>query len=218
MNSEMQIPTTTQEIPTQEKVKKPRKRPLPVKYNQMLVFGYWMLSNMKSEELITSDVLESMMRKLHMFDGTELQIELLDDFIKQYPELNKELKKDVRSKAPPKEKKQTSKETKEKKEKKRPGRPRKEKKIVTVESMDIIAELVAEARREEMAISPETEIEEESEGEEEKEEEEEEEVEVQKFMFSDILYLIDKKNVIYDFTSHDDVGKWNDEKKCIDFF
>lgn len=209
----MQIPTTTQEIPTQKKVKKPRKKPLPVKYNQMLVFGYWMLSNMKSEELITSDILESMMRKLHMFDGTELQIELLDDFIKQYPELNKELKKDVRSKVPPKEKKQTSKETKEKKEKKRPGRPRKEKKIVTVESMDIIAELVAEARREEMAISPEMDTEEDSEG-----EEEEEEVEVQKFIYRDVLYLIDDKNTIYDFAEHNEIGTWNDEKKCIDFF
>lgn len=210
---EMQIPTS-KEIPTQkeiekEKEKKPRKKSLPVKYNQMLVFGYWMLGNMKSEELISNDVFESMMRKLHIFDGTELQIEFLDNFMHQFPEINKQWKKDVLPKEK-KEKKQASKETKEKK---RPGRPRKEKKIVTVESMDIIAELVAEAQREEMATSSEMEIDEESE-----EEEEDEEIEVQKFIFLDVLYLIDDKNTIYDFTEHSEIGTWNEEKKSIDFF
>lgn len=204
---EMQLPTP-KEIPTpKEKEQKPRKKTLPVKYNQMLVFGYWMLGNMKSEESISNDVFESMMRKLHIFDGTELQIEFLDNFMRQFPELNKELKKDVLSKV----KKGKTKETKEKK---RPGRPRKEKKIVTVESMDIIAELVAEARREEMATSSEMEMDEES----EEEEEEEEEIEVQKFIFRDVLYLIDDKNTIYDFTEHGEIGKWNEEKKSIDFF
>ena len=206
---EMQLPTS-KEIPTQkEQEQKPRKKTLPVKYNQMLVFGYWMLGNMKSEESISNDVFESMMRKLHIFDGTELQIEFLDNFMRQFPELNKELKKDVLSKV----KKGKTKETKEKK---RPGRPRKEKKIVTVESMDIIAELVAEAKREEMATSSEIEMDEESEEEEEKEEEEE--IEVQKFIFRDVLYLIDDKNTIYDFTEHGEIGKWNEEKKSIDFF
>lgn len=209
---EMQIPTS-KEIPTQkeiEKVKeqKPRKKSLPVKYNQMLVFGYWMLGNMKSEELISNDVFESMMRKLHMFDGTELQIEFLDNFMHQFPEINKQWKKDVLPKKK-KEKKQASKETKEKK---RPGRPRKEKKIVTVESMDIIAELVAEAQREEMATSSEMEIDEES------EEEEEEEIIVQKFIYCDVVYLIDDKNTIYDFIEHNEIGTWNEEKKSIDFF
>ena len=209
---EMQIPTS-KEIPTQkEKVKekqkeqKPRKKTLPVKYNQMLVFGYWMLGNMKSEESISNDVFESMMRKLHIFDGTELQIEYLDNFMRQFPELNKQLKKDARSKVPSKAQKEKT------KEKKRPGRPRKEKKIVTVESMDIIAELVAEAQREEMATSSEMEIDEES------EEEEEEEIIVQKFIFRDVLYLIDDKNTIYDFTEHGEIGTWNEEKKSIDFF
>lgn len=204
---EMQIPTS-KEIPTQkeiEKVKeqKPRKKTLPVKYNQMLVFGYWMLGNMKSEESISNDVFESMMRKLHMFDGIELQIEFLDNFMHQFPELNKQWKKDIL----PKEKKEKT------KERKRPGRPRKEKKIVTVESMDIIAELVAEARREEMATSSEMEIDED-----ESEEEEEEEIIVQKFIFRDVLYLIDDKNTIYDFTEHSEIGTWNEEKMSIDFF
>jgi hypothetical protein len=209
---ELQIPTS-KEIPTQKEIekvkeKKPRKKTLPVKYNQMLVFGYWMLGNMKSEELISNDVFGSMMRKLHMFDGTELQIEFLDNFMHQFPEINKQWKKDVLPKEQ-KERKQASKETKEKK---RPGRPRKEKKIVTVESMDIIAELVAEAQREETATSSEMEIDEES------EEEEEEEIIVQKFIFRDVLYLIDDKNTIYDFTEHSEIGTWNEEKKCIDFF
>ena len=203
---EMQLPTS-KEIPTQkEKEKKPRKKTLPVKYNQMLVFGYWMLGNMKSEESISNDVFESMMRKLHIFDGNDLQIEFLDNFMHQFLEINKQLKKDVRSKVPSKAKKEKT------QEKKRPGRPRKEKKIVTVESMDIIAELVAEARREEMATSSEMEIDEES------EEEEEEEIIVQKFIFRDVLYLIDDKNTIYDFTEHGEIGKWNEEKKSIDFF
>lgn len=207
---EMQLPTPKEIATQKEKEEKPRKKTLPVKYNQMLVFGYWMLGNMKSEESISNDVFESMMRKLHIFDGTELQIEFLDTFMRQFPELNKQLKKDILPKEK-KEKKQASKETKEKK---RPGRPRKEKKIVTVESMDIIAELVAEAQREEMATSSEMEIDEES----EEEEEEEEEIEVQKFIFRDVLYLIDDKNTIYDFTEHGEIGTWNEEKKSIDFF
>ena len=205
---EMQLPTPKEIATQKEKEEKPRKKTLPVKYNQMLVFGYWMLGNMKSEESISNDVFESMMRKLHIFDGTELQIEFLDTFMRQFPELNKQLKKDARSKVPSKAKKDKT------KEKKRPGRPRKEKKIVTVESMDIIAELVAEAQREEMATSSEMEIDEES----EEEEEEEEEIEVQKFIFRDVLYLIDDKNTIYDFTEHGEIGTWNEEKKSIDFF
>lgn len=203
---EMQLPRS-KEIPSQkeeekEKDQKPRKKKLPVKYNQMLVFGYWMLGNMKSEESISNDVFESMMRKLHIFDGAELQIEFLDNFMRQFPELNKQLKKDVLPKA----------KIEKTQEKKRPGRPRKEKKIVTVESMDIIAELVAQATREEMATSSEIEIDEES------EEEEQEEIIVQKFIFRDVLYLIDDKNTIYDFTEHGEIGKWNEEKKSIDFF
>ena len=107
---EMQIPTSKEIEKVKEK--KPRKKTLPVKYNQMLVFGYWMLGNMKSEESISNDVFESMMRKLHIFDGTDLQIEFLDNFMHQFPEINKQWKKDVLPKEK-KEKKQASKETKE---------------------------------------------------------------------------------------------------------
>ena len=44
----------------------------------------------------------------------------------------------------------------------------------------------------------------------------EEEIEVRKFIYNDILYLIDDNNNIYDYHSHDCIGKWNNESKIIE--
>lgn len=197
MNSEIQ---PLQQIPTNEK--RPKKKPLPVKYKQLLVFGYWMLGNMKSDETISVDIYENMMRKLYMFDGTDLQREYLDNFIQLFPELSKQLKKDSQERNPKPPRKERKQRKKDNAEKKRPGRPRKEKKIVSsVASFDPITELIAQ----------EMEVVEDSDS-------DEEEIEVKKFVFCNVLYLIDENNTIYDFTHHEEVGKWNTEKKCIDFF
>jgi hypothetical protein len=53
--------------------------------------------------------------------------------------------------------------------------------------------------------------------EEEEEEEEEEEVKVEKFEFNGVTYLRSSNNVIYDSTTQDEIGVWNEAKKEITF-
>ena len=52
---------------------------------------------------------------------------------------------------------------------------------------------------------------------EEEEEEEEEEVKVEKFEFNGVTYLRSSNNVMYDSTTQDEIGVWNEAKKEITF-
>ena len=244
------------------------KKSLPAKYNQLLVFGYWFLNHQKSNGKITPEVYNEYLSTFHVFDGVELQMEYLNNFLGDFKMIQKNLKNDIREKTkkkkepdpnvPPKKRGRKKKEvidnrTEEQKlideivanaqnsfvadepnepvqqvecvvenvdepvqqvecvvenanepnepnepdNKKKRGRPKKERKVVSVcADDDLIGALIAH------------EINGDSDS--------EEEIEVRKFIYNDILYLIDDNNNIYDYQSHDCIGKWNDESKIIE--
>jgi hypothetical protein len=83
------------------------------------------------------------------------------------------------------------------------GRPRKEK---TVKSNDEGEELIASLIKAEEGEEEEKEV-----------EEEEEEIEVKKIEINGKTYLMSKKdNVLYDFVSHEEIGKWNENEEKIE--
>ena len=225
------------------------KKSLPAKYNQLLVFGYWFLNHQKSNGKITPEVYNEYLSTFHVFDGVELQMEYLNNFLGDFKMIQKNLKNDIREKnkkpktkkkkeldpnVPPKKRGRKKKEvidnrTEEQKlidevvanaqnsfvadepkepvqqvecvvetgNKKKRGHPKKERKVVSVcADNDLIGALLAD------------EINGDSDS--------EEEIEVRKFIYNDILYLIDDNNNIYDYQSHDCIGKWNDDSKIIE--
>ena len=110
----------------------------------------------------------------------------------------------------------------EKVEKKKRGRPRKEKEVV---SNDVGEELIASLMREQVegvveagvladGVMAADVMEEEEEG--VVEEEEEEETKVVKFDIDGKMYLKSEDNMLFDMESHDAIGLWNEENKCID--
>lgn len=188
-----------------EKTSKIRKI-LPAKNNKLLVFGYWLLNNLKDQEKITSDVCDSYLQQFKSFDDVESQCSSFQTFWDDFKIINKSLKSHI------KEKIRDNKPSKTK-------RRRRTKYVVCVSSdldRDIIGELVADCQS--THHNNDTVVEEEEVEEEEvEEEEEEEEITVQKFMNNNILYLIDSCDNIYDFNSHDEIGKFNHNTKSIDF-
>ncbi len=93
-------------------------------------------------------------------------------------------------------------EESDKVEKKKRGRPRKEKEVV---SNDVGEELIASLMRDQMeGVLEEGVV------------EEEEETKVVKFDIDGKMYLKSEDNMLFDMESHDAIGLWNEENKCID--
>ena len=120
------------------------KKSLPAKYNQILVFGYWLLGNLKSENNISSEVYDDYLNKLCVFEDVQSQMEHLDGFFSDFKETNKQLKDAVS------ERKKSEKEMEKKNkgggkkescidspvEEKKKGRPPKQRRKITIEERE----------------------------------------------------------------------------------
>ena len=98
---------------------------LPAKYNNALLFGYWLINEMKSHDKISCEIYEEYMTIFHIFDGVNSQIEFLNTFFEDFKIVKKNLKKEVREKQKM-DKQKERKEVKEFTTKKRRGRKVKE--------------------------------------------------------------------------------------------
>lgn len=127
------------------KIKTVAKKSLPVKYNQLLVFGYWFLNHQKSNGKITSDVYDEYLSTFHVFDGIESQMEYLNNFFSDFKMIQKNLKNDIREKnKKPKTKKK--KEVDPNEPPKKRGRKKKEVVDNRTEEQKLIDEIVANAQ------------------------------------------------------------------------
>jgi len=136
MNSKINEPTKTA-----------AKKSLPVKYNQLLVFGYWFLNHQKSNGKITSEVYDEYLSAFHVFDGIESQMEYFNDFFGEFKSIHKNLKNDIRAKnKKPKAKKK--KEIDPNEPPKKRGRKRKEVVDNRTEDQKLIDQIIASAQSE----------------------------------------------------------------------
>jgi len=72
------------------------RKSLPAKYNQVLVFGYWLLGNLKSENNISSQVYDDYLNKLCVFEDVQCQMEHLDGFFSDFKNTHNQLKDALR--------------------------------------------------------------------------------------------------------------------------
>lgn len=216
------------------------KKSLPAKYNQLLVFGYWFLNHQKSSGKITPEVYDEYLHTFHVFDGIEDQMEYLNNFLNDFKLIQKNLKNDIRKKnKKPKTKKK--KEIDPNVPPKKRGRKKKEVVDNRTPEQKLIDEIVANAQlgisSEEKTISPVPEVKSEikwivvgecpvnpgndcenkqdAHNEVDEHLDSEEEIEVRKFIYNDILYLIDDNDNIYDHHTHNIMGRWNNVTQQI---
>lgn len=134
MNSKINEPTKTA-----------AKKSLPVKYNQLLVFGYWFLNHQKSNGKITSEVYDEYLSTFHVFDDIESQMEYFNNFFGEFKSIHKNLKNDIRAKnKKPKAKKK--KETDPNEPPKKRGRKKKEVVDNRTEDQKLIDQIIASAQ------------------------------------------------------------------------
>jgi len=79
---------------TQSQVKKT----LPTKYNQHLVFTYWMLNQMKCDGSLNDETFHKCLDKFHVFHSIEIQKEYFDHYFEDFKLVQKNLKKETREK------------------------------------------------------------------------------------------------------------------------
>ena len=133
---------------TEAKVAKPF---LPAKYAKNLVFGYWLIENLKAKELIQDDV--PALELIHLFAEVDTQKEFLNTFFEEQKMITKNMKALVRSHNKPTKKSAASKKAASasadaEAEPKRRGRKKVVKEgPVLSEQEQIISELVAAANQ-----------------------------------------------------------------------
>lgn len=103
-----------------------QRKTLPAKHNQLVVYSYWMLNQMKSDGKITNESFHECLDKFHVFDAIEVQKEYLDHYLEDFKLIHKNLKKEVREKT----KKQKEKQKKEKKETDQPKKRGRKRKVI----------------------------------------------------------------------------------------
>lgn len=74
------------------------KKSLPAKYNQHLVFTYWMLNQMKSDGILNNDTFNTCLDKFHVFHSVEIQKEYFEHYFEDFKLIQKNLKKETREK------------------------------------------------------------------------------------------------------------------------
>lgn len=146
MNPQMNTPNNS-EIVDNNGAKK--RTTLPAKYNQLMVFGYWLFNQMKVENDISSDMYQKYLNKFHIFDGVDAQKEYFDAFFEDFKIVNKHVKTDIRNKE--KERRQIEKKNAKKNaegaqvEKKKRGRKKKEVIDTRTPEEILIDEIIAKA-------------------------------------------------------------------------
>ena len=103
-----------------------QRKTLPAKHNQLIVYSYWMLNQMKSDGKITNESFHECLNKFHVFDAIEVQKEYLDHYLEDFKLIHKNLKKEVREK----NKNQKEKQKKEKKEIEQPKKRGRKRKVI----------------------------------------------------------------------------------------
>ena len=118
---------------------------LPAKYNQLFVFTYWLLNQMKSKNTITDDVYNEYIETFHIYGNIPEQIDYLNNFMDEFKMIDKHLKKEIREKKkPPKVSKKKEKDP----DAPKPKRGRKKKAIIDTRTPEekLIDEIVAQAQ------------------------------------------------------------------------
>lgn len=182
----------------------PIKKSLPAKHNQLVVYSYWMLNQLKSSGKLNDESFTECLEKFHVFDSVEIQKEFFDHYLEDFKMVHKNLKKETRVK---------NKKPKVKKEKtvdpaqppKKRGRKRKE--IIDNRSPEEI--LLDEIIRQCQNPPDEKPSEKEEQKPSEKEEESEDEIEVTKIVIHNVTYLIDTNDTLYNLKTHEELGKFN---------
>jgi hypothetical protein len=74
------------------------KKSLPAKHNQLVVFSYWMLNQMKSDGKLSDEAFVECLEKFHVFHDVEIQKEYFDHYFEDFKLIQKSLKQEVREK------------------------------------------------------------------------------------------------------------------------
>ncbi len=185
----------------------PIKKSLPAKHNQLVVYSYWILNQLKSSGKLTDESFTECLEKFHVFHSVEIQKEFFDHYLEDFKMIHKNLKKETRLK---------NKKPKVKKEKtvdpaqppKKRGRKRKE--IVDNRSPEeiLLDEIIRNCQKP-PDEKPEAQKSEDEQKPKEKEEESEDEIEVTKVVIHNVTYLIDTNDTLYNLKTHDELGKFD---------
>ena len=220
-----------------EKVKKVN---LPGKYNKFMVFGYWLIENMKQNNVL--DDTAAALQQLHLFSSVPEQVSMFESFFGDFKPIQKKMKNDIRVHNKPVKQKAPKKPAADK-PKSKPGRKPKALEKLTDEQQELVNNIVNAANLSDVSrqISNEeedcnkldlknpddiTHMEEDEEPEEadpeeadpeeaDPEEEDEDEVEVSHFELNGKKYLIDTNNVLYDVDTFDQIGRLVDNKIVV---
>ena len=224
-----------------EKVKpeKVKKVNLPGKYNKFMVFGYWLIENMKQNHVL--DDTAAALQQLHLFSSVPEQVSMFESFFGDFKPIQKKMKNDIRVHNKPVKQKAPKKPASDK-PKSKPGRKPKALEKLTDEQQELVNNIVNAANLIDVSrqISneeedcnkldlknpddiehmeededPEEEVKELKEEDEEPEEEDEDEVEVSHFELDGKKYLIDTNNVLYDVDTFDQIGRLVDNKIVV---
>ena len=87
--------------------KKPRKPSLPKKMMRSKVFAYWLLKNMKTEEVITEEQFIQIVNSFKIHEDIETQLEFYKNFEVIYKDIVKDMKKGIKQQHTPPKKKRT---------------------------------------------------------------------------------------------------------------
>ena len=224
-----------------EKVKKVN---LPGKYNKFMVFGYWLIENMKQNHVL--DDTAAALQQLHLFSSVPEQVSMFESFFGDFKPIQKKMKNDIRVHNKPVKQKAPKKPAADK-PKSKPGRKPKALEKLTDEQQELVNNIVNAANLSDVSrqisneeedcnkldlknpddiehmdededpeeADPEEEVKEPKEEDEEPEEEDEDEVEVSHFELDGKKYLIDTNNVLYDVDTFDQIGRLVDNKIVV---
>ena len=65
------------------------KKSLPAKHNQLVVFSYWMLNQMKSDGKLSDEAFVECLEKFHVFHDVEIQKEYFDHYFEDFKLIQK---------------------------------------------------------------------------------------------------------------------------------
>jgi hypothetical protein len=203
----------------EESTKKPRKITLNAKYNKFLVFGYWLVENLKKNNLVESS--EDILQFIQYYSTVEEQTDFYDNFVSEMKDTNKMMKKNLRThlkSLKPKKNKKVVDPT-QAAEKKR-GRKKKVVDILPDKQEQLIADLVAAAQ--DLTLSePEPKAEERTTPllpatpKSDSDSQASDEIDVSVMTLNGVDYLIDQNNDVYDVNTHEPIGSFDPATNVI---
>jgi hypothetical protein len=151
MHTVVNTPVENVEVVVATKATKPKK--LSAKYEKFLVFGYWLVEQLKQQNI---EVDESVIhQQLTMFSSVDEQTQYFEAFFEQLKASTKSMKAVIKEhNKPPAKAKKTKKEPTDKPvaAKKSNGRKKKTAEVINDKQEELVAELVAAAQTEELPV------------------------------------------------------------------